>query len=68
MISRIKRKLKKVSKRDSLLIFSMATGIMTKIFTVGTALITIPVTLEYLGPESFGLWMLIKNIYLRHIF
>lgn len=62
MISRIKNKLKKSSERDLLLIFSMATGILTKIFTVGTALITIPVTLEYLGPERFGLWMLITGI------
>jgi O-antigen/teichoic acid export membrane protein len=40
----------------------MCTGILVKFFSVGSALITIPITLKYLGTEEFGLWMLVTSI------
>jgi len=58
----IKNKLGVKSKRDAQLLLSMCTGILTKFFAVGSALITIPVTLGYLGTEEFGLWMLVTGI------
>lgn len=62
MIDKIKRKFDMFSQRDTRLLLSMCTGILTKFFAVGSALITIPITLKYLGTEDFGLWMLVTGI------
>lgn len=35
---------------------------LAKIISVGTALISVPLTLHYLGPERYGLWMTISSL------
>jgi O-antigen/teichoic acid export membrane protein len=62
VIDQIKNRLGIKNKRDTRLVLSMITGMLTKVFSVGSALITIPITLKYLGTEEFGLWMLITGI------
>lgn len=47
--------------RDRRLIFSVITAGLAKIIGVLATLITIPLTLEYLGPEMFGVWMVISG-------
>lgn len=41
---------------------SAAASIIAKCVAVSTSLITIPLTLKYLGPERFGLWMTISSL------
>lgn len=37
-------------------------SVLAKLVSVGTALITIPLTLHYLGVERFGMWMTISSL------
>ena len=37
-------------------------AIVARIITMGTSLITVPLTLQYLGDERYGLWMTISSI------
>jgi O-antigen/teichoic acid export membrane protein len=50
------------SKRDFRLFISMVTSVLAKFIAIGSTLITIPVTLNYLGAESFGVWMVISGV------
>jgi len=43
-------------------ILSSITGIAARGAAMGTSLITIPLTLHYLGNERFGLWMTISSV------
>ena len=36
-------------------------GLLSKLFSIAASLITIPLTLQYLGDERFGLWMAISS-------
>lgn len=47
-------------QRRALLSTVVAMG--AKIVSIGTQLITVPVTLSYLGTERFGLWMTISSV------
>ncbi|GAC16443.1 lipopolysaccharide biosynthesis protein [Aliiglaciecola lipolytica] len=51
-----------VSKRNIRLILSVTTSIVAKFVSMGAALITIPLTLDYLGTQLFGVWMVISGI------
>lgn len=42
--------------------FTGGTGVVARIVQVGTALVTIPLTVHYLGNERFGLWMTISSV------
>lgn len=42
--------------RERRLLFSAATLLLSKLVSAGTALISLPLTLSYLGPERFGMW------------
>jgi O-antigen/teichoic acid export membrane protein len=46
--------------RRALLTGSVAT--LARVVQVGTSLITVPLTLKYLGNERFGLWMTISSV------
>jgi O-antigen/teichoic acid export membrane protein len=50
------------SKRNFRLLISIATSVLAKLIAIGSTLITIPVTLNYLGAESFGVWMVISGV------
>lgn len=50
------------SKRTTRLLLSITTSVLTKFIGIGSTLITIPVTLNYLGAESFGIWMVISGV------
>ena len=50
------------SQRDARLILSIVTSVLAKFIAIGSTLITIPVTLTYLGAESFGVWMVISGV------
>ncbi len=49
-------------QRDARLKLSMVTSVLAKFVSIGATLITIPVTLNYLGAESFGVWMVISGV------
>lgn len=49
-------------QRNSRLFLSIITSVLAKFIAIGSTLITIPVTLNYLGAESFGVWMVISGI------
>ena len=40
----------------------IATGLGSRVLTLAAPLLTIPVTLRYLGPDLFGFWMIITSI------
>jgi O-antigen/teichoic acid export membrane protein len=50
------------SQRNGRLLLSIATSVLAKFVAIGSTLITIPVTLNYLGAESFGVWMVISGV------
>jgi len=50
------------SQRNTRLLLSIATSVLAKFISIGSTLITIPVTLNYLGAESFGVWMVISGV------
>ena len=43
------------------LLSALATAV-AKLISVGTALISVPLTIGYLGPERYGLWMTITSV------
>jgi O-antigen/teichoic acid export membrane protein len=47
-------------KRRAMLTAIMA--MLAKIISVGTALITVPLTLHYLGAERYGMWMIMSSL------
>ncbi|WMN87512.1 oligosaccharide flippase family protein [Vibrio parahaemolyticus] len=48
--------------RNFRLLLSIATAGLTKVVGIGSTLITMPITLDYLGTEKFGIWMVISGI------
>lgn len=50
------------NERHRLILLSAAASALAKVFSVATALISIPLTLHYLGAERFGLWMTISSV------
>lgn len=48
--------------RTKSLIFGIFTGLASRVLILAAPLLTIPVTLPYLGPELFGFWMTIVSI------
>ncbi len=44
------------------LVLTAGTSAMTKVVTAATTLITVPLALNYLGTERYGLWMAISSI------
>mgnify|MGYP001942265109 CR=1 FL=1 len=50
------------TRRNSRLLFSIGTSVLAKFIAIGSTLITIPLTLNYLGVESFGVWMVISGV------
>jgi O-antigen/teichoic acid export membrane protein len=49
-------------ERQRRAILSSVAAVLGKVISVGTSLVTIPLTLNYLGTERFGLWMTISSI------
>lgn len=41
---------------------SAGAAALAKVLSVGTALISVPLTLHYLGAERFGMWMIISSL------
>jgi O-antigen/teichoic acid export membrane protein len=50
-----------MSVRDTKLLLSISTAGLSKFIGLGSTLITIPITLNYLGPVQFGIWMVISG-------
>ena len=48
-------------KRERRAMHSGLVGLLSKLFSIAASLITIPLTLQYLGDERFGLWMAISS-------
>ena len=65
MISEFLEKLKRGDKhtvqRNRRLLLSISTTILAKFISIGSTLITMPLTLNYLGAEGFGVWMVISG-------
>jgi O-antigen/teichoic acid export membrane protein len=49
-------------ERHRRIFLTFAASAFAKVISVGTALISIPLTLHYLGTERFGLWMTISSV------
>lgn len=47
--------------RDRRIAASAATAIFAKLLSVGVALLTVPLTLGYLGPERYGMWLIMSS-------
>ena len=66
MISEFLEKLKRGDKhtiqRNRRLLLSISTTILAKFISIGSTLITMPLTLSYLGAEGFGVWMVISGV------
>ena len=54
-------KIKSLTRTNSKLSKSIFTAIIAKILNIGSALITIPITINYLGVEKFGVWMAVSG-------
>lgn len=52
----------RASERHRLLVLSAIASAMAKVISVATALISVPLTLHYLGPERYGMWMTISSL------
>lgn len=48
-------------ERQRRLLLTAAASMASKVISVGTSLISIPLTFHYLGPERFGMWMTINS-------
>lgn len=51
-----------INKRDSRLVISVLTSVFAKVISIGATLVTFPLTLEYLGAEEFGVWLVISSV------
>lgn len=49
-------------KRKVRLVYSAGMSLVAKIISVATAFITVPLTLHYLGPERYGMWMVMSSL------
>lgn len=50
------------NERHRLILLSAAASALAKIISVATGLISVPLTLHYLGAERFGLWVTISSM------
>lgn len=67
MIKKIKLILVDSKKNDSnrrnyRLLLSVFTSLLAKFVGIGATLITMPLTLNYLGTEKFGVWMVVSGV------
>ena len=51
---------KRARNRQRRMILTSATAMVAKLVQVATTFITVPLTLHYLGPERYGIWMVIS--------
>lgn len=52
----------RAQERHRRVALSAAAAALAKVLSVGTALISVPLTLHYLGAERFGMWMTISSL------
>jgi O-antigen/teichoic acid export membrane protein len=52
----------RASERHRRVTLSAMASALAKLISFGTAFITVPLTLHYLGPERYGLWMTISSL------
>ena len=52
----------RAKERHRRIALTAAASALAKLLSVGTALISIPLTLHYLGTERFGMWMTISSL------
>jgi len=52
----------RASERHRRIMFSALASALAKIISVTTALISVPLTLHYLGSERYGMWMTISSL------
>ncbi len=52
----------RADERHRKIALTAASAAISKVVSVGTSIISIPLTMHYLGPERFGLWMTINSI------
>lgn len=49
-------------RRKVRLVYSAGMSLVAKVISVATAFITVPLTLHYLGPERYGMWMVMSSL------
>jgi O-antigen/teichoic acid export membrane protein len=52
----------RADERHRKIALTAASAALSKLVSLGTSIISIPLTMHYLGPERFGLWMTINSI------
>jgi O-antigen/teichoic acid export membrane protein len=52
----------RAKERHRNIALSAAAAAAAKIISAGTALVSLPLTLHYLGPERYGLWVMISSL------
>lgn len=52
----------RANERHRRVVLSALASAFAKIISVATALISVPLTLHYLGPERYGMWMMISSL------
>ena len=52
----------RASERHRRVALTAAASALAKVMSVGTALISVPLTLHYLGVERFGMWMTVSSL------
>lgn len=52
----------RASERHRRIVLSALASALAKIISVATMLISVPLTLNYLGPERYGMWMTISSL------
>lgn len=52
----------RASERHRRVVLSALAAALAKIISVATVLISVPLTLHYLGPERYGMWMTISSL------
>lgn len=61
-LMKILRIIKDKGQRNYRLVLSIISSVLAKFIGIGSTLITMPITLQYLGAEKFGVWMLISGV------
>lgn len=61
-LEKLKQGDKQTIQRNRRLLLSISTTVLAKFIAIGSTLITMPLTLNYLGAESFGVWMVISGV------
>lgn len=52
----------RAQRRHQRMAFSAAASAAARVISVSTALISVPLTLHYLGPERYGMWMTMTSL------